>query len=114
MPAPANGLTYFYASGTRRIDVDYSLHGTPFLAAVLRHEIWHAVTGEAGHSSDPSCVSYSPAPSIFIACGSEASEMIAATEAGLARVSFPDDPTALADAAWWWNWSCNEYVMEVE
>lgn len=114
VPPPANALTYFDANGTRRIEVDYSLEGDPTLPDVLRHELWHAVVGPRPHNPDPSCVSSSPAPSVFIACPVEAAEMREATATGYVEVSFPEAEQVVSEVVFWWNWSCGAAVLRVE
>lgn len=114
VPPPANALTYFDANGTRRIELDFSLRDDPYLVATLRHEMWHAIVGRADHNDDPACVSSTPAPSVFIACPVEAQQAIDSTVGGPRLFAFPEEPQIMAEAVFWWNWSCAEIVADVD
>lgn len=81
--------------------------------AVLRHELWHALTRIATHSDDPNCISSTPAPDpLAMACHDERLQVVTSPYIPI-RVSFPDDPDALVRAAAWWNNSIGFYVIEV-
>lgn len=81
--------------------------------AVLRHELWHALTRIKDHAENPSCISYTPAPDpLRGACYEERLQVVRSPFVPI-RVSFPDDPDALVRAAAWWNQTMGFYVVEV-
>ena len=80
--------------------------------AILRHELWHALTRIEEHSTDEHCISFSPAPGdLWQPCAAEKIQVIESSFPPL-RVSFPEDPTCLERATEWWNEACGE-VLEV-
>ena len=88
LPNPIGAQTRFEAGGTVVL-IDVSYRDGFELETQLRHELWHAVTGEVAHLNGEGCVSASPAESgLFIACASEAEQMRAATVGGPRLVTF--------------------------
>lgn len=80
--------------------------------AILRHELWHALTRIEQHSTDEHCISFSPAPSdLWQPCADEKIQVIESSLAPL-RVSFSEDSACLERAANWWNEACG-FVLEV-
>lgn len=98
---------------TVRITISYAYSGGLYEDAVLRHELWHAMTRIPTHSDDPSCISSTPAPyPLATPCVDERLQ-VAESEFVPIRVSFPEDPDALVRAAKWWNDGMGFYAIEV-
>lgn len=96
-----------------RIDPFYSseFYGS-YRDAILRHELWHALTRIEEHSADEHCISFSPAPdALWVPCQAERVQVIESAFTPL-RVSFPEDPACLQRVADWWNANCGP-VIEV-
>ena len=110
-PEPgASGATYFDADGTIRIVI------LPAFAddkATLRHEMAHALMRTSAHMADPSCQCSTPAPLPFIACEAEAAIVRLKNPTPMV-FSFPENPDALVDAAFWWSWSCGGNYAKTE
>lgn len=81
--------------------------------AILRHELWHAMTRLTTHSDDPACISSTPAPgNLWQPCADERVEVLSSDYAPV-KARFPQDPAALERAAAWWNEWCGKTVVVV-
>lgn len=123
LPSPLVGHTDWDAEGHTTITLLHGVSGGA-AAAVLQHEIWHAITHIDGHPNPPDCVSADPADlSADVPCPEEAAQM----PEGEFDISFPDDPdypaadhlhglypfadTALEFACAWWNYGLGRQIV---
>lgn len=113
-----SGLTYLDDGPVRIVLADW-LEDFPnpgYLQHVLRHELFHALTGIREHPTDPACVSCddrSPnSGPLAMPCAWEREEMRASERAPM-RVRFGGHLAEIWDAATWWNQGVLAVVFEV-